>query len=262
MSQHFLQAARALFHPSEWRKIFTECKIWRKCKTFREKKKSAEEKTFFEELRYQTTPVPGMYRVDEKGTIFLVAIQPIKGRRDSEGIFQVAPGGEYTDASLAQFPSTTKEDSQSSDTERLLGYRYLRDPPKVEYCQILDRYMFSDELNKRHITYEHKYGVAHLFRLDNPATYVVISGGKKRKNGDAFKISKLPKHHKGINDNLWCRDLSNGAFRMMGVEEAQKAREEMAEKGTDAWCETGDEPYLKVQRYVQSTISFTSPFTG
>ncbi|APA10953.1 predicted protein [Sclerotinia sclerotiorum 1980 UF-70] len=262
MSQHFPQAARALIHPSEWKKIFTERKTWKKCHTFRERKKSAKEKTFVEESRYQTTPVPGMYRIDENGTTFLVAIQLIQGRRDSEAIFQVAPISDCPDPSLAQVPSTTKDDSQSSDAERFLGYRYLRDPAKVEYCQILDRYMFSDELKKRHVTYEHKHGVSHLFRLDNPAIYIMIGGGRRRKNGEAFKMGKLPKHHKGINDNLWCRDSGKGPFKMMGVAEAQKAREEMAEKGCDAWCETGDEPYLKVQRYVQSTISFTSPFTG
>ncbi|CAD6444149.1 ce698945-aa2f-4b14-ac8d-0f91cc59d8d0 [Sclerotinia trifoliorum] len=261
MSQHFLQAARPLIHPSEWKKILTKCEVWKNGKIFRERKKSANEKTFVEEFRYQTTPVPGMYRIDEKGATFLVAIQPIQGRRDSEAIFQIAPVSDCPDPSLARVPSTSKEENQSSETERFLGYRHLRDQAEVEYCEILARYMFSDELKKRHVTYEHKQGVSHLFRLNNPAIYTMIGGGRRRKNGEAVKMGKLPKHHKGINDNLWCRDLSNGTFRMMGIAEAQKAREEMAEKGCDAWCETGNEPYLKVQRYVQSTISFTSPFT-
>ncbi|KAF7899670.1 hypothetical protein EAF00_004006 [Botryotinia globosa] len=223
------------------------------------KKKSPGEKKPFEEIKFETTPVHGIYNTDKAGRRFLVAIQPISNRRDSEGIFQDAPTSTSPNIFSDQPSFTNSEGSESLAA----GYSYLRDQLEVQYSEILNRWMFKEELEKRYIQPVKCGGkAAHLFRLDNPAIYVVVVTEKMGKSGVPSLRPKAHKDHKGINEDLWCRNYLNGAFRKMKDEEAAKARQEMAEKRHDAWCETGDQPYLKIQRYLQSTISFTTPFAN
>ncbi|TGO89405.1 hypothetical protein BPOR_0111g00150 [Botrytis porri] len=221
---------------------------------FKAKKKSPEEKEPFEAIKFETTPVHGMYKIDETGRRFLVAIRPISDGRDSEGIFQVASTSASPKTSSDEPSSTNNEASESLPAEQVAaGYSYLRD--QLE--------MFKDELEKRYIRpVEYDGQAVHMFRLDNPAIYVVVMNEKLGKHGAPSLRPKTPKNHKGINEDLWCRNYLNGAFRKMEDDEAAKARQEMAEKGHDAWCETGNQPYLKIQRYLQSTITFTTPFAN
>ncbi|KAF7955912.1 hypothetical protein EAE96_004833 [Botrytis aclada] len=246
------------------KKLFTSHKVSSMGNIFKSKKKSPEEKEPFEVIKFETTPVHGMYKTDKTGRRFLVAIQPISDRRDSEGIFQVAPTSTSPGISYDQPSSTNSEASESLSGERVAaGYSYLRDQLEVQYSGILNRWMFKDELEKRYIRPVECDGQAvHLFRLDNPAIFVVVVIEKVGKSGVPSLRPKAPKGHKGINEDLWCRNYLNGAFRKMEDEEAAKARQEMAEKGRDAWCETGDQPYMKIQRYMQSTITFTTPFAN
>ncbi|KAI9649326.1 hypothetical protein NHQ30_001898 [Ciborinia camelliae] len=237
MSPNLRLAAHRLVHPREW-------------KIFKVKKEPSKE------LIYQTTPVPGIYSIDEMGTGFLVAIQPISGKRDIDKIFEVCPCGNYITASSDHPSSTTNKSSKSPAAEPFIGCRFLRYPPKVQYCKIMDRQVFTGELEKRYVAFEYAKGeVLHLFRLDHPYIYVEIAYEKKGKNGELSNVPKIPRNHKGINGDFWHSTRSINPFRRMGVEEAQKAREEMAKKGRDIWwCEKGDEPYMKVLRYVQSPI--------
>ncbi|TGO56882.1 hypothetical protein BCON_0072g00280 [Botryotinia convoluta] len=220
------------------KKLFTSYKVSSMWNIFKAKKKSPGEKKPFEEIKFETTPVHGIYKTDKTGRRFLVAIQPIISRRDSEGIFQVVPTSASPNISSDQPSSTNSEASESLPVEQVAaGYSYLRDQLEVQYT-------------------------VHLFRLDNPAIYVVVAKENLGKSGLPSLRPKAPKDHKGINEDLWYRNYHNGAFRKMEDDEAAKARQEMAEKRHDAWCETGDQPYLKIQRYLQSTISFTTPFAN
>ncbi|KAM0127666.1 hypothetical protein ACHAP3_008715 [Botrytis cinerea] len=246
------------------KKPFTCCEVSSMWNIFKAKKKSPEGEKPLEEIKFETTPVHGMYRTDKTGRRFLIAIRPINNRRDSEGIFRVAPTSTVPTISSGQPSLTTSEASESLPAEQVAaGYSYLCDQLEVQYSDILKRWMFKDELEKRYIRPVECDGQAvHLFRLDNPAIYVVVVNEKVGKNGAPSLRPKAPKNHKGIDENLWCRNYLNGAFRMMDNDEAEMARQEMAEKGHDAWCETGNQPYLKIQRYLQSTISFNIPFAN
>ncbi|THV54584.1 hypothetical protein BGAL_0024g00500 [Botrytis galanthina] len=246
------------------KKLFTSHKGSSMWKIVKAKRESPGEKKPFEEIKFETTPVHGIYKTDKTGRRFLVAIQPISDRRDSEGIFQVTPTSTTPNISSDQLSSTNIQGSESLPAEQVAaGYSYLRDQLEVQYSEILNRWMFKDELEKRYIQPVKCDGQAvHLFRLDNPAIYVVVVIEQVGKSEVPSLRPKVPKDHKGINEDLWCRNYLNGAFRKMKDEEAAKARQEMAEKRHDAWCETGDQPYLKIQRYLQSSISFTTPFAN
>ncbi|KAF5877574.1 uncharacterized protein Bfra_001941 [Botrytis fragariae] len=222
------------------------------------------EKKPVEAIKFETTPVHGIYKTDKTGRRFLVAIQPISNRRDSEGIFQVAPTSTSPNVSSDQPSSTNSEASESLPAEQVAaGYSYLRDQLEVQYSEILNRWMFKDELEKRYIRPVECDGQAiHLFRLDNPAIYVVVVIEKVGRSGKPSLRPKAPRDHKGINEDLWCRNYLDDVFRKMEDEEAANARQEMAEKRHDAWCETGDQPYLKIQRYLQRAISFAAPFAN
>ncbi|KAF7930443.1 uncharacterized protein EAE98_004843 [Botrytis deweyae] len=246
------------------KKLFTSYKFSSMWNIFKAKEKSPGGKKPLETINFETTPVHGIYKTDKTGRKFLVAIQPMRDRRDSEGIFQVAPTSTSPNVSSDQPASTNSEASESLLAEQVAaGYSYLRDQLEVQYSEILNRWMFKDDLEKRYIQPVECDGQAvHFFRLDNPAIYVVVVIEKMGKSGVPSLRPKAPKNHKGINEDLWCRNYLNGALRKMEDEEAAKARQDMVEKRHDAWCEMGDQPYLKIQRYLQSTISFTTPFAN
>ncbi|KAB8296035.1 hypothetical protein EYC80_008844 [Monilinia laxa] len=197
MAPNLYLATRKMFRPDQW-KVFNQ------------------KKTPSKVLLHQTTPVPGVYCVDETGKRFLVAIEPIIDRRDSERIFEDISTGN---------PPTTINDMQP------VHYRVLRDKPEVRYCKILDRYMFVGELEKRWDTYVHRDGIiSYMFRLDNPHLYVSTGYGKIGKNGEIPKPPKVPRYHKGIYEDLWSRDPVTSAYTRMKAGEAEKAKE-MKEKG-------------------------------
>ncbi|QSZ37214.1 hypothetical protein DSL72_009308 [Monilinia vaccinii-corymbosi] len=226
MSPNLYLAIRKLFHPDEW-KIFNKAKI-------------------LPRVVYETTPVPGIYHIDETGRRFLIAIKPVLDRNDSELIFKYR--------TPAEFPRTPKDPGQKP----LIYHRLLRDPPEVRYCQILGRYMFHGEMKRRQAIcncYDGQFTL--MFRLDNPFLYVKIGRGKYEKHGKVTTITKMPKvpkNLKGINEDLWFHNPDTLVYRQMGVEEAQRAREEMEGKGRNIWYEDGSESYMKVQRYLIEPI--------
>lgn len=202
---------------------------------------------------HQTTPVPGIYRIDETGRRFLFAIEPVVNRRDSERIFTLE------EVSIDDIPITIEGPGQSLNNARPVYYTVLRDSPEVGYCKILNRYLFIGEMEKRWATYIHRDGIiSYMFRLDNPFLYVSAGHGKVGKNGEIPKPPKVPRYHKGIYEDLWSRDPVTTAYTRMEAGEAQRARQEMKEKGRDIWCENGSEFYMKVERYLIEPIRLDS----
>ncbi|RAL68463.1 hypothetical protein DID88_007191 [Monilinia fructigena] len=230
MAPNLYLVARRMLRPDQW-------------KTFN--KKNTPSKV----LLHQTTPASGIYCVNAAGRKFLVAIEPIIDRRDSEGIF------EFEEFSTDHPPTTIKGPGRSINDTRPVYYRVLGNTPEVRYCKILDRYMLFSELEKRWNTCIHRDGIiSYMFRLDNPYLYVSAGHGKIGKNREIPKPPKVPRYHKGIYEDLWSRDPVTTAYTRMKTGEAKKAREEMKEKDRDIWYENGSEFYMKVLRYLIEPI--------
>jgi hypothetical protein len=132
-----------------------------------------------QKLYYSTVPVPGIYAITAHRRHYLVAIRPIKGKKDTENIFEIGRKS-YNDTTLRSkmdrtygaFPHQkspfrnhliTKHSNCFSPLLKCIGYRgesriqevdingfkRLAQPLRIEFCAITKRWMFSSEIKSR-----------------------------------------------------------------------------------------------------------------
>jgi hypothetical protein len=132
-----------------------------------------------QKLYYSTVPLPGIYAITAHRRHYLVAIRPIKGKQDTEHIFE--PGRKtYDDKTLrskidrinAVLPHQkspfrnhliTKHSNYFSPLLNCVGYhgesriqevdingfKRLARPLRIEFCSITNRWMFTSEIKSR-----------------------------------------------------------------------------------------------------------------
>ncbi|KUJ22142.1 uncharacterized protein LY89DRAFT_681460 [Mollisia scopiformis] len=142
----------------------------------------------------------------------------------------------------------------------LNGYKFLRQPLRIEYCQITKRWMFSSEIRTRKVIVPMcrdlncmakdmslcgKTVDMELFCLDDAESWVVIGKGGRG------HLSRRWEKHLGENGRLYCVDEKTECMRRQTVEEVKASRLRLErEKGKFGFFEE-DASYMAVVRYLE-----------
>ncbi|KAM3083806.1 hypothetical protein ACMFMF_001170 [Clarireedia jacksonii] len=250
MAPNLYLCVRKLFYPMEW---IPKC--------HRHKRSGRK-------FLYCAEPIPGIYGIC-KGRRYLVAIRPIPGQEDSEHIFAPIPQNNSHNDRDTSYGSTESApvrvlrqiiERSNSDISKafpkckgispidLGGYRYLHYSLPVVYSDVLQRWIFKDELQYRDVIYHDpkNYGSRkmHFFTLDDAESYVFLGYWCNGRTG-------LSKDHMGINEVLWVYDEKEEMIVKTTPVQETLIRRKMAGRRPEFLSANEEDDFMKVVRYVR-----------
>lgn len=232
-----------------------------------------------QKLYYSTLPVPGIYAITAHRRHYLVAIRPIKGKQDTEHIFEIGRktyddktlrskinrtnGALPHQKSLFRNHLITKHNNCFSPLLNCVGYhgesriqeldingfKRLARPLRIEFCSITKRWMFTSEIKSRTVNVRMCRDITCMRRSHEDCERNM--GRKMFVLDDGYSWVEIGRFGKEKMDVLFTVDQKTECMRRQSKEEMKVSNWYLGrEKGRVLECDE-EAKYMSVVRYFQ-----------